>query len=85
MSQFGMNCGSRSARSIGYAKSYKTHLPLKPEDYVAHDTDIIGAAGIFWSLILSSMPTEVTSLVTEKLEENAMPHLASQHVKQVCP
>jgi len=45
-----------------------TKLSLSDEECMAHDKDVIGAAGIFWLLILSSSPIEV-------------PHLASRYIK----
>lgn len=80
MAQFGINAGSRSARRIGFAKSYRTSL-LSDTERMMHDEDINGAAGIFWSLILSSMPTEVTTPVIQKLQDNDIPHIASQFVE----
>ncbi|KAE9385512.1 hypothetical protein BT96DRAFT_840611 [Gymnopus androsaceus JB14] len=79
MAQFGINGGPRNARQLGWAKSYKT--TLSNVQFTAHDTDVIGAAGIFWSLILSSMPTEVTEHVIKKLQQNEIPHIASRFVE----
>ncbi|KAJ3726396.1 hypothetical protein DFJ43DRAFT_1002177 [Lentinula guzmanii] len=78
MTQFGISEGSRSARQIGYAKSYKTKLTHN--DYRAHDEDANAAGGIFWSLARSSMPTEVIDPVVHTLQENHIPHLASNFV-----
>ena len=49
MTQFGIKQGNRSAHWVGYAQSYKAKLSLSDEECMAHDKDVIGAAGIFWS------------------------------------
>ena len=81
MTQFGINQGNRSACRVGYAQSYKAKLSLSDEECMAHDKDVIGAAGIFWSLILFSFPIEVTAPVVQELQKQEIPHLASRYIK----
>lgn len=79
MTQIGVNTGPRHARQLGYAKSYQKKLT--EDQCTAHDEDVNGAAGIFWSLILSTMPTEVTTPIVKDLQENKIPHLATRFLE----
>ncbi|KAF9061365.1 hypothetical protein BDP27DRAFT_1235445, partial [Rhodocollybia butyracea] len=79
MTQVGINTGPCHCRQLGLAKSYQAKL--SEEECTAHDEDINGAAGIFWSLILSMMPTEITGPAVRELHENKIPHLATRFVE----
>lgn len=83
MTQIGINTGPRHCRQLGLAKSYQA--TLSNEDYIAHDEDVNGAAGIFWSLILSMMPTEVTEPVVDALDKNSIPHFQTQFIEPGSP
>ncbi|KAH9835213.1 uncharacterized protein C8Q71DRAFT_870583 [Rhodofomes roseus] len=56
MVQVGLNGGPRHARVLGWAKSYTKVLSRDSREQ--HDTDIIGATGIVWSLIQSAAPRQ---------------------------
>ncbi|KAF9064360.1 hypothetical protein BDP27DRAFT_1230615, partial [Rhodocollybia butyracea] len=53
---------------------------LSDESKTAHDGDTIAASGLLWSIILTTMPTEVTKLVIQTLSDNNVPHMASRYV-----
>ncbi|THU89306.1 hypothetical protein K435DRAFT_678289, partial [Dendrothele bispora CBS 962.96] len=82
MAQFGLSNGPRhlhaaNVTSIGWGKSYQKKLTT--EECIVHDEDVNAAAGIFWSLIESSLPLEVTTPVIE-LQKLNIPRLASRYV-----
>lgn len=83
MTQIGINTGPRHRRQLGLAKSYQA--TLSNEDCIAHDEDVNGAAGIFWSMILSMMPTEVTEPVVAALQNNSIPHFQTQFIEPGLP
>ncbi|KAL0057975.1 hypothetical protein AAF712_015369 [Marasmius tenuissimus] len=85
MTQIGLTNGARDKRTpstgscTSWGVSYKRKYP--EEDCIAHDEDVVAVSSIFWSLILSMMPREVTAPVKEQLESHSMPHLASRYVE----
>lgn len=79
MTQVGINTGPRHARQLGYGKSYQAKL--SEDECRIHDEDVNGASGIFWSLILSTMPVEVTESAVQDLRENNIPHLATRFIE----
>ncbi|KAL0060974.1 hypothetical protein AAF712_012205 [Marasmius tenuissimus] len=85
MTQIGLTNGARDKSKkrtpstgicTGWGVSYKKEYPR--EECVAHDEDVVAVSSIFWSLIMSMMPSEVTSPVREQLEKHSIPHLASR-------
>ncbi|KAF9062969.1 hypothetical protein BDP27DRAFT_1232872, partial [Rhodocollybia butyracea] len=58
---------------------------LSDELKTAHDEDTITASGLFWSIILTTMPTEVTKPVIQTLSDNDVPHMASRYVSPAIP
>ncbi|KAF9066237.1 hypothetical protein BDP27DRAFT_1227810 [Rhodocollybia butyracea] len=82
MAQAGLTMGARhipkTARRVGWGKSYSKKL--SDESKTVHDGDTIAAAGLLWSIILTTMPTEVTKPVIRTLSDNKVPHMASQYV-----
>ncbi|KAF7424823.1 hypothetical protein PC9H_010134 [Pleurotus ostreatus] len=78
LTQIGMNLGPRHARVLGWAKSFVKNLSNK--DMKIHDTDAIGAVSIFWSILSAYAPTEVTDAMVKYVEEEELPHLATQNV-----
>ncbi|THH16094.1 hypothetical protein EUX98_g9358 [Antrodiella citrinella] len=78
MAQVGLNTGARHARVIGFAKSYTKSLD--GDTRVAHDSDIIGALGISYSLLCAKVPQSITQHVENKLAEQGMPRLATRDV-----
>ncbi|EEB86865.1 hypothetical protein MPER_16027, partial [Moniliophthora perniciosa FA553] len=85
MAQFGLTLGARSKRPatgamIGWGVSYT--LKLAHEAHVAHDQDVIAAAAVFWSLIMSMMPSEVTKPILKTLQESHIPQMASRYIEE---
>ncbi|KAF8179186.1 hypothetical protein BJ912DRAFT_1045174 [Pholiota molesta] len=78
MAQFGLNAGARHVCALGQAKSYTKDLDQGTR--INHDTDVIGAVSITWSLIRSVMPIEVLGEVDRALELDGMPRLATRDV-----
>lgn len=83
MAQAGLTMGARhipkTARQVGWGKSYQKNL--SDSEKTDHDTDTIAAAAILWSIIRSTMPTEVTDPVVQLLSDHSVPHMASRYVE----
>lgn len=80
MTQAGLNMGQRNARVLGPALSYNKKLNLSTEECVAHDSDVIGATSLFWNIIASTVPTEVTAEVEKSLED--LPRLHTRNIAE---
>lgn len=82
MAQVGLTLGARhipkTARRVGWGQSYSKNL--SNETKTAHDQDTIAAAGLLWSIILTTMPVEVTKPVIQTLSDNNVPHMASRYI-----
>ncbi|KAJ3781097.1 hypothetical protein GGU10DRAFT_251544, partial [Lentinula aff. detonsa] len=82
MSQAGVTLGARhipaSQRQLGYGVSY--YHKLSDEDKATHDEDAIAASGIFWSMVVLTMPTEVTTPMIKNLKECGILHMATRYV-----
>ncbi|KAF8204135.1 hypothetical protein BJ912DRAFT_841678 [Pholiota molesta] len=78
MAQVGLNTAARHVCVLGQAKSYTKDLDQGTR--INHDTDVIGAVSITWSLIRSVMPVEVLGEVDRALERDGMPRLATRDV-----
>ncbi|KAH9828646.1 uncharacterized protein C8Q71DRAFT_893685 [Rhodofomes roseus] len=80
MVQVGLNGGPRHARVLGWAKSYTK--VLSQDNRQQHDTDIVGATGIVWSLIKSAAPREIMEHVEQCLQNEGMPDMATRDVAE---
>ncbi|KAH8108639.1 hypothetical protein DFH11DRAFT_1516595, partial [Phellopilus nigrolimitatus] len=80
MTQVGLNMGPRHARVLGWAKSYTKDLDFST--MVEHDTEIIGAVSLIWSILKSVMPADVTDHVEKKLDAEGLPRIATQNVAE---
>ncbi|KAJ3980269.1 hypothetical protein F5890DRAFT_1468398 [Lentinula detonsa] len=80
MSQVGVTLGARhipaSQRQLGYGVSY--YHKLSDEVKATHNEDVVAASGIFWSMAISTMPTEVTAPMIKNLSECGIPHMATR-------
>lgn len=72
--------GPRHARVLGWAKSYTKKLD--GQAMVEHDLDTVGALSIMWSMVQSTMPTEILDAVNSCLAEVGLPHLATRNVDE---
>lgn len=80
MVQSGWNTGPRSARVFGLAISYTRKL--SDADKRIHDTDVVGLAGIMWSMMSTIMPAELISDTEKILAETCLPRFATRHVSE---
>ncbi|KAJ3991962.1 hypothetical protein F5050DRAFT_1580479, partial [Lentinula boryana] len=80
MAQVALTLGARhipaSDREVGWGVSY--YKKLSDEIKISHDEDVIAASGIFWSMIMSTMPAEVTRPMVEILSDQKVPHMATR-------
>ncbi|TRM62016.1 hypothetical protein BD626DRAFT_499509, partial [Schizophyllum amplum] len=76
--QTGLNLGPRHARVIGWAKSFTRKL--SPDDMIAHDEDVIGAASLMWAIMQSILPTEVIGPIEAGMDHDWMPSIATRNV-----
>jgi hypothetical protein len=79
MVQIGLNMGPRHARILGWAKSFVKRLT--DQEMIDHDLGLIGAMSLFWSLIKSNLPTDLTDEVQHLLDAN-YPTLATRNVPE---
>ncbi|KAJ7573170.1 hypothetical protein C8J56DRAFT_1173958 [Mycena floridula] len=77
MVQIGLTMGARHATILGWGKSYRVQVDDRTR--IAQDTDLIGALSIFWALVRSVFPVDITSEVDRLIEED-YPSLASRDI-----
>ncbi|KAJ3747075.1 hypothetical protein DFH05DRAFT_1391946 [Lentinula detonsa] len=82
MAQVALTLGARhipaSDCEVGWGVSY--YKKLSNEVKISHDEDVIAASGIFWSMIMSTMPAEVTQPMVEILSDQKVPHMATRWI-----
>ena len=67
-------------RVLGWAKSYTKKLDSQV--MVEHDLDAVGALSIMWSMVQSTMPSEILDVVNSRLAEVGLPCLATRNVDE---
>ena len=78
--QVGLNMGPSHACVLGWAKSYTKKLDGRVK--VEHDLDAVGALLIMWSMVQSTMPSEILDAVNSRLAEAGLPRLATCNVNE---
>ena len=80
MTQIGLNLGPRNARVLGWAKSFVKNLSTS--EMIEKDNDIIGASSFIWSLIKSTVPTDISEHVEDFMEKEGLPRIATRNVSK---
>lgn len=83
MAQVGLTLGARhipaTARHVGYGVSYSRRLGDAAK--IEHDSDVVAASGIVWSMVTAALPGEVIQPIISILDRENIPHLATRWVE----
>jgi hypothetical protein len=79
MVQVGHNAGPRDARVYSHVKNFKASITQ--EDQVQGNQEIFSICSLFWNLVRSRQPCNITTAMVNALVEAGAPHISAPGVE----